>query len=429
MSVLQGLDIGLAVLVLAVAGWTIVAREAFASVVGYVAYGLLLSLVWVRLFAVDVALTEAAIGSGVTGVLLISAAVRLRKTEAPAARAAGRCAAYRRRPRLQPSSRPLSPPSCCSCPIPARRLRPQAAPSPGRARRRQSDHRRADRLSLLRHHAREGRADPGRRSACGRSRPTAIGAALPARGAPRGPEARSPSSPSCCRRSASWSASTSSGSAPNEPGGAFQGGAILAAMALIVMMARPRRSAGDPQPLAAAGAGRGAGGVSRDRRRGLCHTGQLPRLSRRLGQAADPVHRGVHDAVHRGHPAHAGHRSRPTGRRCNERRHPGRTDGGGAGRVRPLRPAHRSAPAAQDPRLQHPGQRRLPDVRHHRAQGRGGRLRRRSRAAGDGHHRHRRRLLGHGARGGVAAAAFPGNRPRHAPPRRPAKPPDDGADA
>ena len=84
MSVLQGLDIGLAVLVLAVAGWTIVAREAFASVVGYVAYGLLLSLVWVRLFAVDVALTEAAIGSGVTGVLLISAAVRLRKTEAPA---------------------------------------------------------------------------------------------------------------------------------------------------------------------------------------------------------------------------------------------------------------------------------------------------------------------------------------------------------
>src|SRR4249920_1092700 len=84
MSVIQGLDIGLAVLVLAVAGWTIVAREAFASVVGYVAYGLLLSLVWVRLFAVDVALTEAAIGSGVTGVLLISAAVRLRKTEAPA---------------------------------------------------------------------------------------------------------------------------------------------------------------------------------------------------------------------------------------------------------------------------------------------------------------------------------------------------------
>src|SRR5258707_7189617 len=85
MSVIQALDVGLALLVLAVAGWTIAAREAFASVVGYVAYGLLLSLVWVRLFAVDVALTEAAISSGVTGVLLISAVVRLRKTEAPAA--------------------------------------------------------------------------------------------------------------------------------------------------------------------------------------------------------------------------------------------------------------------------------------------------------------------------------------------------------
>jgi multisubunit Na+/H+ antiporter MnhB subunit len=86
MSVIQALDIGLALVVLAVAGWTIAAREAFGSVVGYVAYGLLLSLVWVRLFAVDVALTEAAIGSGVTGVLLISAVVRLRKTEAAAER-------------------------------------------------------------------------------------------------------------------------------------------------------------------------------------------------------------------------------------------------------------------------------------------------------------------------------------------------------
>ncbi len=81
MSVLQALDIGLASLVLALAVWTIFAREAFAAVVGFVAYGLLLSLVWVRLFAVDVALTEAAIGSGLTGVLLIRAAARLRDAE------------------------------------------------------------------------------------------------------------------------------------------------------------------------------------------------------------------------------------------------------------------------------------------------------------------------------------------------------------
>ncbi|SFK35828.1 hydrogenase subunit MbhD domain-containing protein [Methylocapsa palsarum] len=78
MTVVNALDIGLAALVLALAAWTVAAREAFAAAVGYVAYGLLLSLVWVRLFAVDVALTEAAIGSGVTGVLLIRAAARLR---------------------------------------------------------------------------------------------------------------------------------------------------------------------------------------------------------------------------------------------------------------------------------------------------------------------------------------------------------------
>ena len=81
MSVLQALDIGLALLVFAVAAWTIFARGAFPATVGYVVYGLLLSLVWIRLFAVDVALTEAAIGSGVTGILLISAAARTRGAE------------------------------------------------------------------------------------------------------------------------------------------------------------------------------------------------------------------------------------------------------------------------------------------------------------------------------------------------------------
>jgi multisubunit Na+/H+ antiporter MnhB subunit len=81
MSVLQALDLGLAFLVFAVAAWTIFARGAFAATVGYVVYGLLLSLVWIRLFAVDVALTEGAIGSGVTGILLIRAAARLRGAE------------------------------------------------------------------------------------------------------------------------------------------------------------------------------------------------------------------------------------------------------------------------------------------------------------------------------------------------------------
>jgi multisubunit Na+/H+ antiporter MnhB subunit len=75
-------DVGLAVLVLGVAVWTVVAGSAFAAVVGFVSYGLLLALAWVRLDAVDVALTEAAIGSGVTGAVLIVSAAKLRPTEA-----------------------------------------------------------------------------------------------------------------------------------------------------------------------------------------------------------------------------------------------------------------------------------------------------------------------------------------------------------
>ena len=49
------LDLLLAVLMLAVAGWTIAARDTFAAVVGFVSFGLMLALVWVRLGAVDVA--------------------------------------------------------------------------------------------------------------------------------------------------------------------------------------------------------------------------------------------------------------------------------------------------------------------------------------------------------------------------------------
>src|SRR6185437_2576313 len=76
-SVLTFIDIGLSILVVTVAASTIVMRELFAAVVSYVAYGLLLAFVWIRLHAPDVALTEAAVGGGVTGVLLITAGKRL----------------------------------------------------------------------------------------------------------------------------------------------------------------------------------------------------------------------------------------------------------------------------------------------------------------------------------------------------------------
>ena len=78
------LILGLTALLLGLAGWTVVARDAFTAVVSFIAYGLLLTLAWVYLRGIDVALTEAAIGAGLTGALLINAAARLRPTEAAA---------------------------------------------------------------------------------------------------------------------------------------------------------------------------------------------------------------------------------------------------------------------------------------------------------------------------------------------------------
>lgn len=75
---------GVALLLMALAVWTVVSRDAFLAITGFIAYGLLLSLVWVRLSGIDVALTEVAIGGGLTGALLIGAAARLRDSEAAA---------------------------------------------------------------------------------------------------------------------------------------------------------------------------------------------------------------------------------------------------------------------------------------------------------------------------------------------------------
>jgi multisubunit Na+/H+ antiporter MnhB subunit len=72
------LDLILGLAVIGVAVWTLAVRGNFPAVIGFVAYGLLLALVWVRLGAVDVALTEAALGAGATGVILLFAVVRLR---------------------------------------------------------------------------------------------------------------------------------------------------------------------------------------------------------------------------------------------------------------------------------------------------------------------------------------------------------------
>lgn len=54
------------------------ARDLFKAVVLFIAFGLLMSLAWVRLRAPDVALAEAAIGAGLTGALFLAALGRMR---------------------------------------------------------------------------------------------------------------------------------------------------------------------------------------------------------------------------------------------------------------------------------------------------------------------------------------------------------------
>lgn len=79
---IEALNAGVALLILALAAFTVIARDLFAAAVGFIAYGLLLTLVWVQLQGLDVALIEGAVGGGLTGALMIGAASRLRQTEA-----------------------------------------------------------------------------------------------------------------------------------------------------------------------------------------------------------------------------------------------------------------------------------------------------------------------------------------------------------
>ncbi len=51
--------------------------DLFRAIVLFIAFGLLMALIWVRLDAPDVALAEAAIGAGLTGALLLAALARL----------------------------------------------------------------------------------------------------------------------------------------------------------------------------------------------------------------------------------------------------------------------------------------------------------------------------------------------------------------
>jgi uncharacterized MnhB-related membrane protein len=77
---------GLLCLTLLFIAWRLVgASDLFLAIMLFFVFGLLMSVAWVRLNAVDVALAEAVIGAGLTGALFLAALSRLRKSDAPAA--------------------------------------------------------------------------------------------------------------------------------------------------------------------------------------------------------------------------------------------------------------------------------------------------------------------------------------------------------
>ncbi len=71
-------DLVLAMSLIWLAWRTLASQEMFTTIVLFIAFGLLVALAWVRLDAPDVALAEASISAGLTGVLLLAAWRRLR---------------------------------------------------------------------------------------------------------------------------------------------------------------------------------------------------------------------------------------------------------------------------------------------------------------------------------------------------------------
>ena len=74
---------GVLALVLLVLAWQLLrSPNLFKAIVLFISFGLMLSLAWVRLKAVDIALAEAAIGAGLTGALFLTALDRLQRNRA-----------------------------------------------------------------------------------------------------------------------------------------------------------------------------------------------------------------------------------------------------------------------------------------------------------------------------------------------------------
>lgn len=73
------LDLLIGALLVVCAGAALRSTDVFRAIVFLIVCGLLVSLAWLRLQAPDLAMAEAAVGAGLTGVLLVGALQRIRR--------------------------------------------------------------------------------------------------------------------------------------------------------------------------------------------------------------------------------------------------------------------------------------------------------------------------------------------------------------
>ena len=70
-------DVFLIICILILASGALFSKNTFSGIILFISLGLTVTVAWIRLNAVDVAIAEAAIGAGLTGALLLGAWKRL----------------------------------------------------------------------------------------------------------------------------------------------------------------------------------------------------------------------------------------------------------------------------------------------------------------------------------------------------------------
>lgn len=72
MNIMLSVDIILCLCVLVIAGSIFLVKQSFTAIVLFIGLGLVITLCWIQLNAIDVAIAEAAIGAGLTGAMLLA---------------------------------------------------------------------------------------------------------------------------------------------------------------------------------------------------------------------------------------------------------------------------------------------------------------------------------------------------------------------